>query len=163
MLSASLTYEDVARAYVDRVYRFCFSFFRNSWDAADACQETFVAIGRNRHKLSGVEHLTPWVMTAAYRSCLWVRRKAIRSREPAGAGEPEWSQPAEPLEGKEDMRTVREAIGRLPERYRTALALKYQQNLDAEAMSAVLGISRGALRVLLHRAVARLRQEVRSP
>ncbi|HYF00315.1 MAG TPA: sigma-70 family RNA polymerase sigma factor, partial [Planctomycetota bacterium] len=56
---------------------------------------------------------------------------------------------------------LRELIQSLPERYRTVLALHFQQGLPHDEMARILGVSRGALRVLLHRAVARLRQETR--
>jgi DNA-directed RNA polymerase specialized sigma24 family protein len=41
------------------------------------------------------------------------------------------------------------------------LALHFQQGLSHAETAQVLGLSRGALRVLLHRAVARLREEAR--
>ena len=62
---------------------------------------------------------------------------------------------------REETSKIREASARLPERYRAVLALHYQQGLTHEETAEVLGVSRGALRVLLHRAVMRLREEVK--
>ena len=52
-------------------------------------------------------------------------------------------------------------MGRLPVRYRAVLTLHYPQGMAHDEMADVLAVSRGALRVLLHRAVGKLRQDLR--
>ena len=56
---------------------------------------------------------------------------------------------------------MRDAVELLPERYQAVLVMHYQQGMSQEEIAEAMELSRGALRVLLHRAVMRLRQEVR--
>jgi DNA-directed RNA polymerase specialized sigma24 family protein len=54
------------------------------------------------------------------------------------------------------------ALAALPERPRTALTLRYLENLDAASIDQVMGISNGVLRGLLGRALATLRKSLHS-
>jgi DNA-directed RNA polymerase specialized sigma24 family protein len=54
------------------------------------------------------------------------------------------------------------ALAALPERHRTALTLRYLENLDAASIEQVMGIYNGVLRGLLGRALATLRKSLHS-
>lgn len=156
------TAEELARACRRRVYRFCRSLLGNDADAEDACQATFLTVARKPDELAEIRRPLPWLLQIARLTCLNARRERDRIR--AAPLEP--SDPPEapaPLAPAEELDRVLAAAARLPERYRAALALHFQQGLSHEDMAEVLGLSRGALRVLLHRAVAALRREVKGP
>jgi len=55
---------------------------------------------------------------------------------------------------------VREAIGRLPRRQRSALVLRYYADLSPDEVGAQLGCSGQAVRNLTHRAISALRDEL---
>ncbi len=55
---------------------------------------------------------------------------------------------------------IRRAIQALPAKYREAVVLRYLQELPAEQISRILGISKNALQVRLNRARARLRDDL---
>lgn len=157
----SLSPEALSRLYLKRVYGFCRSMLRDERDAEDACQEVFLTVLRRWDQLGSVQKPLPWLMKVARLTCLWVRRK--RRKDP-GIGEAEIDaavDPGPPVEPGEDLGRVREAVERLPERYQAVLTMHYQQGMSQEEIAEAMELSRGALRVLLHRAVMRLRQEVR--
>lgn len=161
MLEAqSVSVDDLARDYSRRVYNLCRSVLGNDADAEDACQEVFLTLTRRRAELGGVRQMAAWVMKVAVLTCQYVRRKRGRAL-PAETEADAPGDPGQPLDAGEELARIRSAIGALPERYRTVLALHYQQGMRHEQIADVMGISRGALRVLLHRAVARLRMETR--
>jgi RNA polymerase sigma-70 factor, ECF subfamily len=56
--------------------------------------------------------------------------------------------------------TLRPAVGRLDERERELIALRYGADLTARQIGAVLGMRKNAVEVALHRALARLRAEL---
>lgn len=60
--------------------------------------------------------------------------------------------------GKRMLAHVREAIDRLPPAQRSVIILREVENVEAGEVSALLGISEGNQRVLLHRARSRIRQ-----
>jgi RNA polymerase sigma factor (sigma-70 family) len=70
---------------------------------------------------------------------------------------------AEPQRGLGDVDTVarvRESIELLPQREREVVALHYVDGLSCEEVGELLGLSPGAVRVRLHRARARLRDQL---
>jgi len=157
----SLSPEALARLYLKRVYGFCRSMLRNERDAEDACQEVFLTVMRRWDQLGTVQQPLSWLMKVSRLTCLWVRRKR-RSEvaiEEAGIDAP--CDPGPPIEAGTERSSVQEALERLPERYQAVLTMHYQQGMSQEEIAGAMELSRGALRVLLHRAVMRLRQEVK--
>ena len=151
--------ETLARKHFRRVYAFCRSLLRSDSDAEDACQSVFLTVARRQQEVPGVVRPVPWLLQIARLTCLNSRRERDRLRtEPD-----ETVEVGPPLPPGEPLGSLRGSIDRLPERYRTVLTLHFQQGLSHQETAEVLGLSRGAVRVLLHRAVARLRQEVRKP
>ena len=68
--------------------------------------------------------------------------------------------PHDRLESRETMAAVRDAIGQLPDRQRTVIALRDVAGFSAEEVCEALGVSEGNQRVLLHRARAKVREAV---
>jgi RNA polymerase sigma-70 factor, ECF subfamily len=157
----SLSPDTLARLYLKRVYGFCRSMLRNERDAEDACQEVFLTVQRRSDQLGSLQRPLPWLMKVSRLTCLWVRRKRRHevAIEEAGIDAP--CDPGPPIDGGTERRDVQEALERLPERYQAVLTMHYQQGMSQEEIADAMDLSRGALRVLLHRAVMRLRQEVK--
>jgi len=159
----SLSPEALARLYLRRVYGFCRSMLRNERDAEDACQEVFLTVMRRWDQLGTVHQPLSWLMKGARLTCLWVRRKR---RNEVGIEESEIDAPCDPgppIDHGTERGRVQEALEQLPERYQSVLTMHYQQGMSQEEIAEAMELSRGALRVLLHRAVMRLRQKVKKP
>ena len=154
------TADSLAGKHFRRVFNFCRALLGADADAEDAAQNVFLTVARRRHEIPDILQPVPWLLQIARLTCLNARRERDRLRAAGGeVDEPVLAGP--PLAPTENLDRVRASIQKLPERYRSVLALHYQQGLSHEEMAQVLGISRGALRVLLHRAVAKLRQETK--
>src|SRR5690606_34079938 len=67
--------------------------------------------------------------------------------------------PSSPYDGVDgtEIAALRPAAEKIPERYRVAIALRYEREMDYDEIAQVLGISTGAARVLVTRATAALR------
>ena len=157
----SLSPEALTRLYLKRVYGFCRTMLRDERDAEDACQEVFLTVLRRWDQLGSVQKPLPWLIKVARLTCLWVRRKRRKDVAIQEAEIDASYDPGPPIEPGEDVTRVMEAAERLPERYQAVLVMHYQQGMSQEEIAEAMELSRGALRVLLHRAVMRLRQEVR--
>lgn len=158
----SILTDAVSDRYRRRVLSFCQSLLRNPEDALDACQDVFLTVVRKREELPSIRRLTPWIMRIALLTCLYVRRqrgKAVHLDSEMDIDTP--VDPGPPIRDRENMQKVYAAIEQLSDRDRAVLTLHYQQQLPQEEIAEVIGVSRGAIRVILHRAVARLRQHVR--
>jgi RNA polymerase sigma-70 factor (ECF subfamily) len=157
----SLSPEALTRLYLKRVYGFCRTMLHDERDAEDACQEVFLTVLRRLDQLGSVQKPLPWLMKVARLTCLWVRRKRRKDVAIQEAEIDASYDPGPPIEPGEDAGRVMQAAERLPERYQAVLVMHYQQGMSQEEIAEAMELSRGALRVLLHRAVMRLRQEVR--
>lgn len=159
----TVSVEEWTRKHFDRVYNFCRALLANEADAQDACQEVFLTVLRRRDDLGGIREPATWLLKIARLTCLYVRRKRSRPEPVDLADRPEEAPEAGAPIRREEAGRVWASLDRIPERYRAVLALHFQQGLSHEELAEVLEISRGTARVLLHRAIARMRQEVRKP
>ena len=157
----SLTPELLTRLYRKRVYGFCRTLLRDERDAEDACQEVFLTVVRRWDQLGSVRKPLPWLMKVSRLTCLWIRRKRRKDVGFEAAAIDVSYDPEPPLEPGSGLDKLRESLDQLPERYQSVLTMYYQQGMSPEEISEAMELSRGTLRVLLHRAVMRLRQEVR--
>ncbi len=156
--------EIVARFH-GRVYNFLLRRTASRADAEDLSQETFVQawlrIGRYRARWE----FSTWLFTIAARKAATHNRRARRrpaevvtSAEPATARRDD---PARVASDRENGRRLWEAAERvLSARQRSALWLRYAENLSPGDIAVVLGTSRVSVRVLRFRARAVLAAEL---
>jgi RNA polymerase sigma factor (sigma-70 family) len=124
-------------------------------DAADDCyQETWLAALRAYPELRDDHNLRRWVLTIAHRKAIDHFR--ARSRVPVLVGDlPETgADPAEPPD-----ETLWRQVRALPDKQRTALALRYVADASYEEISAVMQTSEEAARRSVHEGLKRLRME----
>lgn len=123
------------------IYRMALSVLGDEGEACDVTQESFERLWRERRRVEA-KAAAAWLRRTALNLCFDVLRR--RSRESVSEeGEPEPIDPRpDPLEGslrEERVRLLREALGRLPIRYRVAVVLKDIEGLSYEEMSELLG------------------------
>jgi RNA polymerase sigma-70 factor (ECF subfamily) len=149
------------RHYVE-LYRYALSVLREERAAEDAVQDAFerafAALGRYPEERLRAMRLRPWM----YRITLNVARNRLRGRREVPVGEIPSASVAASEDGREDGREdamdVLDALGRLPERQRLAVTLRYLQDLPYEEISGVTGWPEGTAKTLVRRGVARLRK-----
>ena len=144
----------VERHYAE-LYRYAFALLREERAAQDAVQDSFErafsALGRYPEERLRNMRLRPWL----YRITLNVARNRLRRKRevpveevPAVLGSDE---------GREGVMDVLAALGRLPERQRVAVTLRYLQDLPYAEISGITGWPEGTVKTLVHRGLARLR------
>ena len=144
----------VERHYAE-LYRYAFALLREERTAEDAVQDAFEralgALGRYPEERLRTMRLRPWL----YRITLNVARNRLRRKRevpveevPAVLGSDE---------GREGVMDVLAALGRLPERQRVAVTLRYLQDLPYAEISGITGWPEGTVKTLVHRGLARLR------
>lgn len=129
--------------------------------AADLVQETWLAAMGSVASFAGRSTLKTWLTSI-------LRRKIVdhhrRRRHEVEVDENHLvTEPVMPTDRADDERAVelvRELLPSLPRREREALELCDVQGLDRDEAAAKMGVTRGALRVLLHRGRHRLRADL---
>jgi RNA polymerase sigma factor (sigma-70 family) len=127
-------------------------------DADDCYQETWVAALRAYPRLRDASNLRSWIFTVAYRKAIDHLRSRRRAPVAVGAvpDTPAVTAIAEPAARDDELwARVRE----LPDKQRTALALRYVADAGYDQISAVMGTSEDAARRNVHEALRKLRTE----
>ncbi len=135
----------------------------------EVMQEVALAAVRQSAPLSDASKVAPWLYRLAVWHALQYRRKCGRRRRMVGRyaeqiqrDEPS-AAPVDPLGwllAEERRGLVRQALAGLPPRDAEILLLKYTENWNYHQIAAHLGVSHAAVEARLHRARARLRQEL---
>ncbi|GII55789.1 DNA-directed RNA polymerase sigma-70 factor [Planotetraspora thailandica] len=152
-------FEEIYAAGHDPVLGYALRRTANSHDAADVLAETFLTVWRRLDDVPPGEQTRPWLYGVARRVLAnhhrgERRRLALGDRLRADLAEAlQDVAPAEP-------HPVTEALNRVSEDDRELLTLTAWEGLDPGQIAVVLGCSRNAVRIRLHRARRRLAREM---
>jgi RNA polymerase sigma-70 factor, ECF subfamily len=146
---------DLVEHHYGELYRYAFSVLRDERAAEDTVQDTFEraldALGRYPEERLRTMRLRPWL----YRITLNVARNRLRRRREVPLEEV--VAVATNDENREGVMDVLAALGRLPERQRLAVTLRYFQDLPYAEISGATGWPEGTAKTLVRRGLERLR------
>lgn len=137
----------------------------------EVLQEVALAAIKQSAPIEDDNKIAPWLYRVAIRQSLLYRRKMGRlrklrqnyaEREQPTVADRNQPNPLDWLLADERQMLVRQAVGRLKEKDREILLLKYTENWNYHQIAEHLGVSHSAVEARLHRARARLRQELKS-
>jgi RNA polymerase sigma-70 factor, ECF subfamily len=164
----------VAR-YQQPMLRLAMSIALNEAVAQEAVQETWLGVVRGIDRFEGRSSFKTWLFqilvnrarSAASKEQLNAPIEGLYAVDPSRFdAQGGWAEPVEHwVEESEDrleaaawLPTLRAALGELPPRQRQVVTLRDVEGLSSEETCAVLGISIGNQRILLHRGRNRLRE-----
>ena len=167
-------FHELIRPYERLVYVTLFAILKNEAEAEDGAQETMISAFRNLKGFRGEAKFSTWLVTIAMNEARKRLRKAKGAREDslddtAGEGEgkftpavlTDWREiPLEALERKELRGQLRDAVARLPEKYREVFVLRDIEELNQEETAVALGINVTLVKVRLHRARMMLQKQL---
>jgi RNA polymerase sigma-70 factor (ECF subfamily) len=139
-------------------FRLANGMLRNRDDAQDAVQEAAAKAWRKRSSFHAGSDPKPWFLAIVANECKMHRRRRAwlpldqtNSSQPAAA--------AVSIDA-EEVDQLRGALARLDRKTRLVLVLRFYLDLSHEEVGRTLGISTGAARVRVHRALEKLRPEI---
>jgi RNA polymerase sigma-70 factor (ECF subfamily) len=153
--------------YQHRLYHSLVHMLGSKTDAQDVSQDAFVHALEKLATFRGQSAFYSWLFRIAMNAAVSSRRKTRRmstsveaARERAGVEPEDHRQSAEPshaLDVSDRQRLVRQALGELPEEFRTVLVLKEMDGMPYEQIAEVCACPVGTVRSRLHRARLELR------
>jgi RNA polymerase sigma-70 factor (ECF subfamily) len=164
-------FAELVRRYQSQLLRLAQTSVGSRAVAEEVCQDTWLAVARGVDRFEGRSSFKTWLFRI-----LLNRARTTASREHR-AGEPDdevvdrfdaggrWPAPVVPWSERVDDRLlaeqlalrVRELLPLLPDQQRQVVILRDVEGLDSHDVVALLGVSEGHQRVLLHRGRAKLR------
>jgi RNA polymerase sigma-70 factor (ECF subfamily) len=159
-------FEDLYRAHLRDVYSYAYYRVGNHHDAEDLTEQAFLQAYRHLERAlaeSDGRPLRPWLIRIAHNLASNYHRDRARRPEAAlDAIEP----PSHPhgtervAEGREELRLVIDKLDRLPGDRREALIMRFALDMSNREIARALGRTDGATKVLIHRAIRQLTEEM---
>ena len=161
-------FEELYRAHLRDVYSYSYYRVGNHHDAEDVTEQAFLQAYRHFERArreSGGRPMRPWLIRIAHNLASNYHRD--RSRRPESnidAVEP----PAHPhstervVEGREELRLVMRKLEGLPDDRREALIMRFALDMSNREIARALGRTDGATKVLIHRALKQLEEQMAS-
>lgn len=155
-------FEAVYMAYHAPVLAYALRRTGSPDDAADVIAETFLTAWRRLDEIPQGQQARLWLYGVARRVLANHYRGERRRSALAERLRGELAAAYLPPDYQGDLARIAAAFGRLPERERELLALNAWEGLDHGQIAVVLGCSRNAVRIRLHRARGRFAAELAS-
>lgn len=153
----------LVETYSALLFRVAHSVLRSRAEAEDVVQDVFVRVIEHRLSLPAIRDMRVWLIRIAWNLAI-DRRRRIRPEQMDGSFAESLvtrDLPAdEALDEARRMKTVLRELERLPKGERHVLLLSALEELGTAEMAEVLKRSESAVRALLFRARARLRERL---
>ena len=144
--------KDLAEAYGQNLYTIAFNLCRNSQDAEDVVQDTFLAYLTVKKEFESQEHIRAWLIRVTINKAK-NKTKTFWHRN-AVALEDYMSTAAFPSSEASDLF---EAVMKLPEKYRIVIHLFYYEDYSVKEIGEILRLTPGNVKVRLTRGREALR------
>ncbi|MDQ3573082.1 MAG: RNA polymerase sigma factor [Actinomycetota bacterium] len=159
-------FERLYRDHLRDVYSYSYYRVGNHHDAEDLTEQAFLQAYRHfdrARRESDGRPMRPWLIRIAHNlASNYYRDKSRRPESNIEAVEP----PAHPhttervVEGREELRLVMRKLEDLPDDRRDALIMRFALDMSNREIARALGRSDGATKVLIHRALKQLEEQM---
>jgi RNA polymerase sigma-70 factor (ECF subfamily) len=154
-------FEMIICTHSRKLFAIAYGILQNREEAEDVVQDTFVKAWKARWRVRDPEKLPAWLRaTARHRA-----HDVFRKRRTLPLEGHALSCPASSADDAADARALDQqlhsALAALPELHRAALTLRYFEEMDYRSIENTLGLTNGALRGILGRALALMRKQLR--
>jgi RNA polymerase sigma-70 factor, ECF subfamily len=159
---------EIYRRYVRRVFGLCRYMLDSRESAEDATSEVFAKLQRSIGSYDGSIPFPRWLLRVAGNQCIDALRRRQRGRQVIVEGEDATvietpSSELSPLGAvirTEERAQVRDAIARLPVKYRVPLVLRYYSELSYDEIAQQLDLQKNYVAALIFRAKQELRRKL---
>ena len=154
-------FEMIIRSSSRNLFAIAYGILQNREEAEDVVQDTLVKAWKSRWRVRDPEKFPAWISIIARHRA----RDLARRRRPEPL--PHDFESSEPVESKPDTGNadrdseVQAALSELPELHRMAVTLRYFEELDYATIEQTLGLTNGALRGILGRALGVMRRRLK--
>jgi len=151
-------FEMIIRTHSRTLFAIAYGILQNREEAEDVVQDSLVKAWKTRWRVRDPEKFPAWLATVARHRA----RDVFRKRRTVPLSE----QVTEPIDSETADTTaldqrLHSALAALPELHRAALTLRYFEEMDYRSIEKLLGLTNGALRGILGRALGSLRKQMK--
>ncbi len=158
---------ELYQTYFPRLYRYILARTGNSYDAEDLTEEVFMrvlqAIKRFEHRKAP---FSAWLFRIAHNAVISQRRKETargRSSQLNDGMQVDTAGPEELAEKHVALSEVMQAAKTLPDAQRQVISLRFAAGLTVAETARAMGKGEGNVKVIQHKAIAKLREMMGQP
>lgn len=144
--------------YYGKVLKLCYSFVRDGDESKDLAQEIFIKLLTSLERFEGRSRLSTWIYRISVNTCIDAVRKMKRNMTIPISAHHAVSPQCDDHAADEASEIVRDAIDRLPLRYRTMVILRELEGKSYREMAEITGCSVGTVESRLYRGREMLRK-----
>jgi RNA polymerase sigma-70 factor (ECF subfamily) len=155
-------FEMIIRTHSSALFAVAYAILQNREEAEDVVQDALVKAWKSRWRVRDPEKFPAWLaMIARHRAHdVFRRRRTISLSNEAVESLANTNRNT--ITGEDSLdRQLHSALAALPELHRAALTLRYFEDMDYRTIENTLGLTNGALRGILGRALAAMRKQLR--
>jgi len=164
-------FDELVRRYSSRMVNVAYQVLGDRELAEDVAQETFLRAYKSAARYRQISKFSTWLYTIALNLCRnELRRRKFKTYSLEGMAErdedskiridipDEKTQPDLDMERKEAGTLVRQAVEKLPEKFKTPLVLRDIQELTYEEISEILNLPEGTVKSRINRGRMRVKE-----
>ncbi len=158
-------FEQLVRLHEKKIYNLCLRMCGNAEDAAEAAQDTLLALWRGLEGFREDAALATWLYRLASNACIDLLRRSKRTVDGVSLDDEDIHlevrdhapTPEQHIEGQETRRLLHEGLAALPEDYRQVLVLRELEQLSYDEICKVTALELGTVKSRISRARLLLR------
>ena len=156
-------FEMIIRTQSRALFAIAYGVLQNREEAEDAVQDALVKAWKSRWRVRYPEKFPAWLAMIARHRARDVFRKRRTVPLPNEATQSFASETNRNTNTSDELldRQLQSALAALPELHRSALMLRYFEEMDYRSIEQLLGLTNGSLRGILGRALATMRKQLR--
>ncbi|MGH8101944.1 MAG: RNA polymerase sigma factor [Chthoniobacterales bacterium] len=151
-------FEMIIRTHSRTLFAIAYGILQNREEAEDVVQDSLIRAWKTLWRVRDPQKFPAWLATIARHRAHDIFRKRRTVPFPHETVETDEKETSDTTELD---RQLHSALADLPEIHRAALTLRYFEEMDYHTIENTLGLSNGALRGILGRALASMRKQLR--
>ena len=144
----------IVEEYADTITRICYSYGKNYDDTQDIMPNVFLKLMRANPKFDSKEHEKAWIIRVTINECKDFLKNIFRRH--ASLEEIQEI----PIEEEEDLSYIREAVLKLPDKYKSVIYLFYYEGYTAVEIAGILHKKENTIYTWMNRARQMLKEMV---
>jgi len=145
-------FTNIARRYMDTVFRVAFSYMKSRADADDVTQNVLLKLYRYEGEFESESHLKHWLIRVTINECKSAYRSPWRRTENIEDYVNSLSMPSQ------EHSDLLEAVMALPKKYRVAIYLFYYEGYSTREIAELTGLPEATVRTHLARGREKLKK-----
>jgi len=156
-------FEYILSFYEKRIYNYCLRILKNSHNAKDATQETFIKVYAHRKLIDPEKNIKTWIFTIATNTTYDLLRSKKRKNEVSLDAEFETISDSSSYYEKEGLTSdIDKALEQINPEYKKALLLFYQQGFQYEEIADILEMPINTVKTHIKRGKEQLKDKLKN-